>query len=63
MFNLIGSHPPKEALLQIPEAHLHLYRKGAAPGRKIGHVTVVSPTPERLEEVSQRVVRCLGEHF
>lgn len=30
----------REALRQVPEAHLHLYGKQARPARKIGHVTV-----------------------
>ncbi len=40
MVNLIGSAPSAESLLRLPGAALHLYGKSAAPGRKIGHVTV-----------------------
>jgi 5-(carboxyamino)imidazole ribonucleotide synthase len=40
MVNLIGEVPPLEAMLGIPEAHVHLYGKGPRPGRKLGHVTI-----------------------
>jgi 5-(carboxyamino)imidazole ribonucleotide synthase len=45
MRNLIGDDIDDwSALLADPEAHLHLYGKGEArPGRKMGHVTRVSP--------------------
>jgi 5-(carboxyamino)imidazole ribonucleotide synthase len=41
MLNLIGTTPDRDAMLSIPGAHVHLYGKSAAPGRKIGHVTFV----------------------
>jgi len=41
MLNLIGSPPPREALLAIPGLHLHLYDKEPRSGRKIGHVNLV----------------------
>jgi 5-(carboxyamino)imidazole ribonucleotide synthase len=56
MVNLIGSVPRAEAVLRIPGAHLHLYGKEPRPGRKLGHVTLVEPTPD-----SQRALaRCLA---
>ena len=47
LVNLIGSTPDPEAVLSVPGAHLHLYGKEPRPGRKLGHVTLVEPTPER----------------
>jgi len=44
--NLIGSTPPVDDVLRILGAHLHLYGKEPRPGRKLGHVTLVEPTPE-----------------
>ncbi|HEX5270010.1 MAG TPA: 5-(carboxyamino)imidazole ribonucleotide synthase [Gemmataceae bacterium] len=41
MVNLIGHTPPSEGILRVPGAHLHLYGKAAAAGRKLGHVTLV----------------------
>ncbi|MCC7105040.1 MAG: 5-(carboxyamino)imidazole ribonucleotide synthase [Chloroflexi bacterium] len=32
--------------LAVPGAHVHLYGKGARPGRKLGHVTVTGRHPE-----------------
>ncbi|MGH3070721.1 MAG: 5-(carboxyamino)imidazole ribonucleotide synthase [Gaiellaceae bacterium] len=47
LLNLIGSLPAARDVLAIPGAHLHVYGKDARPGRKLGHVTLVEPTPER----------------
>ena len=45
MTNLIGADADDwAAILAEPGAHLHLYGKGKArPGRKMGHVTRLSP--------------------
>ena len=45
MFNLIGAAPVMEDVLRIAGAHLHLYGKEPRPGRKLGHITLVEPTP------------------
>jgi 5-(carboxyamino)imidazole ribonucleotide synthase len=49
MTNLIGDEIDSyEQWLTVPGATVHLYGKGAArPGRKMGHVTEVSPLPPR----------------
>ncbi len=49
MVNLIGVIPPIEPILQIPNAHLHLYGKSPRPGRKVGHITLRADTREALE--------------
>lgn len=49
MRNLIGGMPPPGELLKCPGAHLHLYGKGARPGRKIGHVTLQGDYPGAIE--------------
>ena len=53
MVNLLGdlwtSGPPRweEALRLDPAAKLHLYAKrSASPGRKMGHLTVIDPSPK-----------------
>ena len=46
LVNLIGSLPRSQDVLGIPGAHLHLYGKEPRPGRKLGHITLVEPTPE-----------------
>ena len=55
MVNLIGTLPPPEAVLAIPGAHLHLYGKEPRPGRKLGHVTLLDPTPEREQALAEVV--------
>ena len=40
MLNVLGTVPEIGSLLAIPGAHVHLYDKPAAPGRKLGHVTL-----------------------
>ena len=40
MINLLGTPPPREELVRVPGAHLHLYDKEPRPGRKVGHVNV-----------------------
>jgi 5-(carboxyamino)imidazole ribonucleotide synthase len=58
MVNLLGDvwrngmEPDWTKILADPSAKLHLYDKGkAAPGRKMGHITVTAPT---LEEALRR---------
>jgi 5-(carboxyamino)imidazole ribonucleotide synthase len=55
MLNLIGSVPEPDAVLAIPGTHLHLYGKEPRPGRKVGHVTLLDATPERLRALEEAV--------
>jgi 5-(carboxyamino)imidazole ribonucleotide synthase len=55
MVNVIGNTPNREALLAIEGAHLHLYGKEPAPGRKLGHVTVRGATHAAIAERVDRV--------
>lgn len=50
MLNLIGGTPESAEMLRVPGAHLHLYGKSPAPGRKLGHLTLRCPTPEERDE-------------
>jgi 5-(carboxyamino)imidazole ribonucleotide synthase len=66
MLNLLGDiwgrgEPPWEAVLRHAGAHLHLYgKREARAGRKMGHVTVCEPTPERALQVALEIRRDLG---
>jgi len=40
---------------------LHVYGKSAAPGRKLGHVTVVAPSREVLETRIAEVLGVVGD--
>jgi 5-(carboxyamino)imidazole ribonucleotide synthase len=55
MVNLIGTEPPLDKLAEIPGLHIHRYGKEPRPGRKLGHVTLVTETAEEREEGLARV--------
>jgi len=50
MLNLIGEIPESAEVLNVSNAHLHLYGKEPRPGRKLGHVTVRADQFEKLLE-------------
>jgi len=54
MINLVGTIPDRDAMLAVPDAHLHLYDKRPKPGRKVGHVTIVGSDPEAIERLATR---------
>ena len=56
MINAIGKLPAREAILAVEGAHLHAYGKDAAPGRKLGHVTVRAETRAELAEKLERLI-------
>ncbi len=51
MVNLVGRTPPRDPILALPGAHLHLYGKAPRPGRKLGHVTLVAEDAATLDLV------------
>ena len=60
MLNIIGHIPPRERVLAVAGAHLHLYGKAPTEKRKVGHVTLVGPSAEKLEDVSREVERLIA---
>ena len=46
-------------VLRVRGAHYHDYGKSPRPGRKLGHVTVVAPTPEQRDAALADLVACL----
>jgi len=48
MLNIIGHIPSREKVLSVEGAHLHLYGKAPTEKRKVGHVTLVGPSPADL---------------
>jgi len=66
MVNLIGDlwakGPPRwAAVLERPEARLHLYGKDlAAPGRKMGHVTLLDDDTDRALRTAEELIDVLG---
>lgn len=49
MVNLIGHLPPLCEVLKIPGAHAHFYGKEVKAGRKVGHITLVAESREKLQ--------------
>ncbi len=49
MVNIIGQHGDIEAVLNMPNAFLHLYDKAERAGRKLGHINVVADTQTELQ--------------
>lgn len=57
MINLIGTMPMRDAVLSMPEAHWHDYGKEPRPGRKLGHVTVLTSTAAKRDALARKLLR------
>lgn len=55
MVNFIGGLPKTEELLEIPQAHLHLYDKSPRKGRKVAHATVRAENQQQLSELVNKL--------
>lgn len=55
MKNLIGDAPASAKILSVPGAALHLYGKAPKPGRKLGHVTIVSSDERAAQAALQQL--------
>lgn len=55
MVNFIGGLPATEAVLAIPDAHLHLYGKTPRKGRKVAHATIHTGTDDRLAKLTRQL--------
>ena len=56
MINLIGTVPPREAVLAHDGAHLHDYGKQPRAGRKVGHITLVRPSAADRDRRARRLL-------
>ena len=61
MINLVGHLPDREAVLRHPDTHLHLYGKSPRPGRKLGHINVVSDDPAMLDQRMEAILSTLPD--
>jgi len=61
MINLVGQIPDLDVFAADPDIHVHVYGKSAAPGRKLGHVTVLADSREALEARTHRVLEVVGK--
>jgi 5-(carboxyamino)imidazole ribonucleotide synthase len=57
-----GEDPARQLArgLAVEGAHVHLYGKGARPGRKLGHVTVCGDDPDRVRARAWSAAIALG---
>jgi 5-(carboxyamino)imidazole ribonucleotide synthase len=61
MYNLVGALPARESVLDVADAHLHLYGKEPRPGRKVGHLTVLATDEaERAEKMALLLPRLVA---
>ncbi|MFO7641792.1 MAG: 5-(carboxyamino)imidazole ribonucleotide synthase [Candidatus Competibacteraceae bacterium] len=56
MLNAIGTLPDRAAVLATPGAHYHDYGKAPRSGRKVGHITLRTTTPEDLPARLERLL-------
>ena len=56
MVNFIGGMPSTESVLEIPNAHYHLYAKDPRKGRKVAHATVRADNAEDYSTSLQRLI-------
>ena len=55
-----GGAPPFERALRLPGVRLHLYgKKGARPGRKMGHLSAIGSTPQAAIASAQEAMDLL----
>jgi 5-(carboxyamino)imidazole ribonucleotide synthase len=57
MQNLIGSMPPARILLGLSGVHWHDYGKSPRPGRKLGHLTMVTRTARERDRGAAKLRR------
>ncbi len=60
MFNVIGRKPAAKKLLRIPGAHWHDYGKTPRPGRKLGHVTLITARRGARDRAARDLRRLLN---
>lgn len=62
MINLLGVER-NDQWLTVPGSHLTWYNKEVRPGRKLGHVNLVSDTPEHLRDTTAQLLTLMPENY
>ena len=60
MINIVGTIPDRQSVLAVSGTHLHLYGKAATERRKVGHVTLVTASPEATDRGVAALANLLG---
>ena len=55
MFNILDRMPPLKKLAGIEALQIHDYRKQAAVGRKMGHLTLLKPSQNAIRQINELV--------
>ncbi len=55
MFNMIGTIPDLSSIGKNPDVFIHLYGKEPRSGRKLGHITMLNPSEQKIEEIEKIV--------
>ncbi len=63
MFNCVGHLPDPAAVLKVPGAHWHDYRKAVRPGRKVAHITARAADASGLEAATAALKAFLPGHI
>lgn len=62
MINVIGKVPDFSRIQQHEDAYVHMYGKSPAPGRKLGHVTVVAGDMQGVRDAVAELRSLLERH-
>ncbi len=60
MVNIIGEAPDLSEIEHEDGVHVHMYGKSERPGRKIGHITIVSDNAEVVKEKALSIGKLCG---
>jgi 5-(carboxyamino)imidazole ribonucleotide synthase len=63
MINLVGEIPDLSDVEGQPGTHVHVYGKSAAPGRKLGHITLEADDAAELEVGLESLLQTLGDPY
>lgn len=62
MINLLGVER-NDQWLTVPGSHLTWYNKEVRPGRKLGHVNLVSDTPAHLRDTTAQLLKLMPDNY
>ncbi|WP_299020656.1 5-(carboxyamino)imidazole ribonucleotide synthase [uncultured Photobacterium sp.] len=59
MVNILGENHLDDAVLALPQCHVHWYGKEKRPGRKMGHINICAQSPNELKAKLNELARHL----
>jgi 5-(carboxyamino)imidazole ribonucleotide synthase len=61
MYNVIGSLPELASIKELSNSSIHLYGKSSRRGRKLGHITLLNPSEEEEQMVSEVCIQARND--